>query len=1080
MHYSRCGSENPAGKKFCAECGAQLAAQCPRCGAESPSSNKFCGDCGAALSFSKKFQAPSADAAARSAAVKIETHDGERKFVTALFADLKGSTELLQGIDPEEGRAIVEPMLRIMAEAVRRYDGYVVRTTGDGLFALFGAPIADEDHPQRALYAALAMQNDLRAHRQGRLAQGLLAPETRVGVHSGEVVAYRGEASGNTEYRLIGHTANLASRLEALAPPGSIAISAETSRLCEGYFELRPLAPVMVKGVTEPVEVYEVLGPGVLRSHFDLSARRGLTKFVGRERELEQIRRALEQASAGEGRIVALVADPGTGKSRLVHEFKATLPDGCKPLEANAVAHGKGSAWLLTLELLHRFFSIESVDSAQVRREKVGAALTSLDPALSDTRPYLGALLNIVEGADPLAQMDPRIKLQRTLEALKRIFLHESVRQPLVLIFEDLHWIDEQSQALLDLLADSLAGARILIVVNYRPEYRHEWGNKSCYAQIRLEPLAGADGAAMLTALLGEAVELDPLKRMVLERAGGNPFFLEEIVNALFEEGVLTRNGAVKLARSLGQLRLPATVQGMLAARIDRLPSEQKELLQTLAVIGRQAPLNLLRHVAVGTDAQLDEASRALRASEFIYEHPAPGDVEYVFKHALTQEVAYNTLLIERRNQLHERVGAAIEVLYSKSLDDHLAELAHHYGRGRQSSKATQCLNLASRRAAASSAFAEALALAQTGLSLIGELPPDRARDHREFELLRTMVGAATATEGWDSPRTISGYNRMLELAGSSNNEAELRAALTGGWARDLASGRYQRSLEMSHQMLTLAQRVKNPNSLADALTAKGWTSLWMDPIVETLCFASTAQWVAGYPDRARRSSESSIKRARRLDQPLSLALSLFSAGFTLVWVGELKDALSATEEGEAIAERDGYPHMRAGNRYVRGWATGQQGHPNAVHLITDGIANWTLPMCKFQHLILAEVGLYAGKPQQTLAAVNRWREFARINGEHHGEPEAERFEGQALLKIDISNAPLAEKHFRAAIDIATVQGAKSWELRAATSLARLLRDTGRRDEARATLAQIYNWFSEGFDTRDLKNAKALLDELGE
>jgi hypothetical protein len=313
----------------------------------------------------------------------------------------------------------------------------VARTTGDGIFALFGAPVAYEDHPQRALYAALEMQQELRADGQRRAAKGLRSLEARVGVHTGEVVAYAVETSGKVEYRLVGHTANLAARLESLAPVGSIATSEYTRQLCEGYFELRGLGPMTVKGLSAPINVYEVLGLGALRTHFELAARRGLTKFVGRERELEQMRRALQQAIGGHGQVVTVMAEAGTGKSRLFHEFKATIPTTCKVLEAYSVSHGKASPWLPVLELLRGYLGLQDIDDPATRREKVRNALTALDPALNDALPYMFGLLGIVEGSDPLAQMDPQIKRQRTLEAIKRIVLRESLKLPVVVIFED-------------------------------------------------------------------------------------------------------------------------------------------------------------------------------------------------------------------------------------------------------------------------------------------------------------------------------------------------------------------------------------------------------------------------------------------------------------------------------------------------------------------------------------------------------------------------------------------------------------------------------------------------------------------
>ncbi len=434
-----------------------------------------------------------------------------------------------------------------------------------------------------------------------------------------------------------------------------------------------------------------MIGLGPLRSHFQRAARRGLTKFVGREREREQLQGALQLAISGHGQVVAVMAEAGTGKSRLFHEFKATIPTPCKVLEAYSVSHGKASAWLPVLELLRGYFGLQDGDDAAARRAKVRSALVALDPVLEDALPYLFGLLGIVDGPDPIAQMDPQIKRQRTLDAIKRIVLRESLKQPVVVIFEDLHWIDAQTQGLLDLVANSVASVRVLLLCNYRPEYRHEWTNKSYYAQLRLDPLGGAEGAAMLAALLGEAVELNPLKRLITERTGGNPFFIEEIVQALFDEGALTRNGAVKVTRSLSQLRLPATVQGMLAARIGRLSAEPKELLQTLAVIGRESSLGLLRQVAAPGE-RLERILADLQAGEFIYEQPTVGDIEYVFKHALTQEVAYNELLIERRKQLHERAGQALESIFADQLDDHLSQLAHHYSHSDNTDKAIEYL----------------------------------------------------------------------------------------------------------------------------------------------------------------------------------------------------------------------------------------------------------------------------------------------------------------------------------------------------------------------------------------------------
>src|SRR5277367_5611247 len=507
MRCSKCGTESTSGRKFCAECGTPFANRCAKCGAESAPTAKFCEDCGAPFGASMAATSKkSNDLPIRVAdAPASENLEGERKTVTALFADIKGSTELEQDLDPEEARAIVDPALRLMIDAVRRYDGYVVQSTGDGIFAIFGAPVAHEDHPQRALYAALRMQEELRRYSDQLLADGRAPLEIRVGVNTGEVVVRSiATGAGHVEYTPIGHTTNLASRMQAVAPTGSIAITENTRRLVEGYFALTPRGPTRVKGVTEAVNVYEVTGLGPLRTRLQRSAGRGLTKFVGREREMGAMRSAAARATGGRGQLVAAMAEAGTGKSRLFYEFKVKNQSGWMVLETFSVSHGKASAYLPVLDLLHGYFKIAGEDDQRTRREKLTGRILALDRSMEDTLPYLFSLLGIVEGEDPLAQMDGQVKKRRTLEAIKRILLRESLNQPLMLIFEDLHWIDEATQEFLNLLADSLGTAKLLLLVNYRPEYSHKWNSKTYYTQLRLDPLGRESANEMLSALLGD------------------------------------------------------------------------------------------------------------------------------------------------------------------------------------------------------------------------------------------------------------------------------------------------------------------------------------------------------------------------------------------------------------------------------------------------------------------------------------------------------------------------------------------------------------------------------------------------
>jgi len=826
MICTKCGTSNPPANNFCAHCGSALVRVCVNYKAESPSTSNFCGRCGASLGESASSSVePPEHASIQIAAPSTNEHlTGERKTVTALFADIEGSTELMRNLDPEEARAIVDPALRIMVEAVRRYDGYVVQSTGDGIFALFGAPLAHEDHPQRALYAALQMQQELRGYRQQLAALGRPMLEARIGVNTGEVVVRTIDAGERTEYTPIGHTANLASRLQTVGPIGSISVSEDTRKLVEGYFELRALGPIAIKGISEPINVFEVIGLGALRSHFELAARRGLTRFVGRDGELGQMDRALERAMGRHGQIVAVVAEAGTGKSRLFYEFKATIPAECKVLEAYSVSHGKASAWLPVLELLRKYFGFGSTDDAATRRQKVTAVLKALDPSLTDALPYLFGLLGIVEGDDPLAQMDGQVKKRRTLDAIKRIILRESLIQPLVVIFEDLHWFDGQTQDFLNLLADSIGTAKILVLVNYRPEYSHQWGSKTSYTQLRLDPLEREGAEQMLSALLGDGVEVAALKRVIIEKTDGNPFFIEETVQVLFDEGALVLDGRIKLTKPLAELKIPPTVQAILASRIDRSPRDVKELLQTLAVIGREFPLSLIRAVVAKPDDQLHHLLNDLQLGEFIYEQPTVGENEYIFKHALTQEVAYGSVLIERRRQLHDRIGSALEKLYASSIDDHLAELAHHYGHTNNPEKAVQYHALASEQALSRAAFNEALSLGRAGLALVPELAVGAESRQREFGLLSTLVRAASAIEGYGSAQTAMGSRRMLEIARESGDETRLFTALHGMWMEHNIAARHQEAMELASQMAQAAERRNSQAALADALTAQGWT----------------------------------------------------------------------------------------------------------------------------------------------------------------------------------------------------------------------------------------------------------------
>src|SRR5262249_16917384 len=554
----------------------------------------------------------------------------------------------------------------------------------------------------------------------------------------------------------------------------------------EGYFECKALGEAKVKGVTEPVPIYEVLSVGPLRTRLQVAARHGLTRFVGRQRELEALQHALTQAKAGHGQIVGTMGEPGLGKSRLFYEFKLTALSGCLVLEAYSVSYGKATAYLPVTELLKSYFEIQPADEERKRREKVTGKVLSLDRSLEETLPYLFALLGIDDPQSSLPQMDPQIRRRRTFEALKKLFLRESLNQPLILIFEDLHWIDTETQGFLDTLSESVASARILLLVNYRPEYRQEWGQKTYYTQLRLAPLGRAEAEEFLDALLGISVgafrrdrssedthlgaPLHALKQLILEKTDGTPFFMEEIVQELGEQGALIASGVgaglgpAPTAEPLTALHLPPTVQGVLAARIDRLAADEKALVQQLAVIGRQFPLSLVRQVVAQPEEALYHLLASLQRKEFLYEQPALPEPDYIFKHALTQEVAYGTVLQERRKAVHERTAQAIEALYRATLDEHYSELAHHYTRSGNAEKAVEYLHLAGQQAVQRSAYVEAITHLTTALDLLTTLPDTRARAQQELMLHLTLGMPLQATRSYSSPEVKAAYTRAREL----------------------------------------------------------------------------------------------------------------------------------------------------------------------------------------------------------------------------------------------------------------------------------------------------------------------------
>ena len=892
--------------------------------------------------------------------------EGERKQVTVLFADLKGSMELLAERDPEEARQLLDPVLERMMAAVHRYEGTVNQVMGDGIMALFGAPLAHEDHAVRACYAALAMQAAIRAYAEDvRRAHGITV-QMRLGLNSGEVVV---RAIGNDlhmDYSAIGQTTHLAARMEQLATPGSILLTAATLHLVEGLVRVTAMGPVPVKGLDTPVDVFELVGASALRGRLQARMAGGLTPFVGRGPELATLRQTLERARAGHGQVVAVVGEAGVGKSRLVYEcLHAPQTQGWRLLESASVSYGKATPYFPVLDLLKRYAHVEEHDDPRTVRAKVTGQILTLDETLQDTIPALLSLLEVLPDDSPFRSLDPPQRRQRLLQALKRVLLRESQVQPLLLVFEDLHWIDTETQALLDSLVESLPTARLLLLVNYRPEYQHSWGSKTYYTQLRLDPLPPASADELLQALLGDDPSLAPLTRLLIARTEGNPFFLEESVRTLEETGVLVgERSASRLVQALPTIQVQATVQAVLAARMDRLPSEDKRLLQTAAVIGTEVPLALLQAIADMPEAVLHRGVAHLQAAEFLYETRLFPEADYTFKHALTHEVAYGSLLLERRRGLHARLVEALETLAPDQVTEQVERLAHHALRGEVWAKAVTYCQQAGARAYDRAAFREAVTAFEQALQVLAHLPEDGNTRRLALDLRLALDGPVTALG--ENKRRLSLLGEAEALARALDDRARLGRVLagmanvlrvTGDLDGAIAAG--QQALEITVALGDSALQVQASYRLGQAYYAIGdfgraaellrrnvevadrkSGTPSTDLLIQSRAWLARTLSALGAFAEGRRHREEALRLATmegRGDTPIIAHAWLGDLYFVK---GDLEHAIRVLEQGVALCRASGHRNMLRPIVAGLGYASALQGHlAEGCALLEEGIS---------------------------------------------------------------------------------------------------------------------------------------------
>jgi class 3 adenylate cyclase/tetratricopeptide (TPR) repeat protein len=1106
MSCVQCRAAVPPEAKFCPKCGARQGAVCALCGTVNVPGDQFCKECGRRLTASQAesvtiagFRAPEAYTP-KHLAEKILTSkaalEGERKQVTVLFADLKGSMELLADRDPEEARTLLDPVLERMMEAVHRYEGTVNQVMGDGIMALFGAPLAHEDHAVRACYAALRMQESLKRYAEDTRRGHGVEVQIRVGLNSGEVVVRSVGSDLRMDYTAVGQTTHLAARMEQLAPPGTVRLTTDTVRLVEGYVEVRSLGPIPVKGLPDPIEIFELTGAGQARTRLQAAALRGLTRFVGRDAEVEHLRRVLGQAAAGRGQVVAIVGEAGVGKSRLTYEFTHShRVQDWLILEASSVSYGKATSYLPVIDLLKGYFKIVDRDDHREMRAKVLGRVLGLDRALEPLLPPLLALLDVPVEDPAWQNLDPPQRRQRTLDAVKRLLLRESQLQPLLVVFEDLHWIDGETQALLDSLVESLASARLLLLVNYRPEYEHRWGSKTAYSQLRLDTLPAESTAELLTVLLGPDPGMAPLTQMLVKR--GNPFFLEETVRTLVETGALAgERGAYRLTRPVEALQVPATVQTILAARIDRLPPEEKRLLQAASVIGKDVPYALLAAIAEQPEEALRRGLAHLQEAEFLYETQLFPDLEYTFKHALTHDVAHAGLLGERRRHLHAAVVAAIERLHADRLVEHVERLAHHARQGEVWDQAVRYLRQAGAKVFLRSANREAAACFEQALDALRRLPehPDGIAESLEirFDLRNALLPlgewgrmGALLDEAEALAEAVGDHRRL----GRALNYKVIQFALAGDFAAALQA--CLRALAIGESQADAAIQVVANNYLGQVYVARGEcreavrhceAALALIPeglaqerfgqagiqSAQVRTFLAIALGALGRFTEAFGRLREAMQIAEEAGHVWTLLFPLVGLGTLKFDQGDFAGAVAPLERGLELCRTREVPFMLQDFAWALGAAyhcTGRRAE--GVALMEDAargfVERTTVPLVGWPGRIESLGGAYLldGRPADATRIVQEGLATARQRGERGVEGHVLRLLGDIAAHPDRVEVKTAEEYYRRALALAEELGLRPLMAHCHRGLGVMYGRAGRRQEAREHLTTAATMFGE-------------------
>lgn len=915
-----CGARNSPQSQFCGNCGAPLLEPCTSCGRTVSRSSRFCEHCATARS-STPFYAGRNGGEGISAPVKLPRHlakrllesraaiEGERKQITILFADMKGSTSLIQDLDPEQVEQRLRPTLQTMIDAVHRYEGTINRIEGDGIMALFGAPLAYEDSAVRAAYAALDMQNAVRASPNS-------AAAIRVGLHAGEVLVRAVNTDLSVDYDAIGATVHLAARMEQMASPGSIYCTANVVRLAEGLIETNSLGPLPVKGFREPLELFEIVGHTSARTRWEVTAARGLTQFVSRDAELAMLRDAMHRAVEGQGNLVGVVGEPGTGKSRLVHEFlQSPEASGWTVLRTASASYMRNTPYLAFSNLIRTWFEIpEQASKADIDR-RVRAKIFAFGEDLISALPAIHSLLDLPVTDIEWLALEPATRRQKILAVAKSLILRATAIQPLLLWFEDMQWTDAETRALVEGIAEEIETSRLLMILTYRPEYEHKWAAKNYYRTIQIEALDEPAAQRLVRIILGSGNANEQLCNLLVKRTDGVPLFIEETIRSLVERGVMRgHRGGFELAQELHAITIPETVQAVLASRIDRLAPAQRDLLQIASVIGPDIQVSLLEEVAEIERDELRSLLADLQAEEFLHQVPNTSSFQFRFKHALTHEVAYGSLLSKRRHELHGRIVRAIESQHSGNLAEMVESLVHHAMAGEIWPKALVYSRQAGNKAVELSAYREARVFFEQALQALTRLPQDRAHIQIGIDIrlgLRTIFGATTEYSALEI--CLREAEALAISIGDQPRLAAISIAQTfvHNWRGDLDA-----SIICGERGLRIAREITDSRLELSASSFLAQAYMWRGNFRRSLALLQDNQdWTKG-PMRQERIGTTGTSSV--------LWLGMISA--SSAYLGNFQEAIAAAREACAIADEVQRPYDTALAHWYAGFVQSHQG----------------------------------------------------------------------------------------------------------------------------------------------------------